>query len=215
MLSDLLQMLAETGAPELTNPVFFLDGAHRLFRDAPKLALDRVEQVACLIRHCSRRSFVVKGAAQRKDIMTGTGTPGPAAGPDGFRTPVIIPRDAPAGIETCVCDGSAAAAQGRDLPGGAAHLRICTGSGPVCLSSVRRQANNTARPVARKFRCDPTPAGQRPSGLDRLQVEKLPDTVCRHRAGQPADTVHRLCHGPGAVEHVQIGLRIRFGLFVQ
>lgn len=84
MLSDLLQMLAETVVPELLDPVFFLDRAHRLFWDAPKVVLDRVEQVACLIRHCSRRSLVVKGAAQRKHIWTRTGTLGPAGGPDGF-----------------------------------------------------------------------------------------------------------------------------------
>jgi DNA helicase HerA-like ATPase len=50
MLSDLFEMLPEIGDPDKPKLVFFFDEAHLLFRDAPKALVDKVEQVARLIR---------------------------------------------------------------------------------------------------------------------------------------------------------------------
>ena len=50
MLSELFEMLPEVGDPDKPKPVFFFDEAHLLFDDAPKALLDKVEQVARLIR---------------------------------------------------------------------------------------------------------------------------------------------------------------------
>jgi len=215
MPSDLFQVLPIAGAPEKPNLVFFFDEAHWLFGDAPKVAVDRVEQVARLIRHCFGLSLVTTGAAHQKYAKTGTATLGPSARPYGFRTLVVILFDSPAGVETCVYDGFIAAAQARDVTRGAAHhpnLHLAK-SGLLFLCAPTRNGN--AKSVSRKPLCDPTLASQRPSGLARLKVEKLSDTVRRHRGRQPADTIHRLCHRPGAVEHVKIGFCVCFGLFVQ
>ncbi len=50
LLSDLFEELPELGDPEKPKLVFFFDEAHLLFDDAPKVLLDKVEQVARLIR---------------------------------------------------------------------------------------------------------------------------------------------------------------------
>ena len=50
MLSELFEMLPEVGDPEKPKLVFFFDEAHLLFKDAPKALIDKVEQVARLIR---------------------------------------------------------------------------------------------------------------------------------------------------------------------
>lgn len=50
MLSELFEMLPEVGDPDKPKLVFFFDEAHLLFDDAPKALLDKVEQVARLIR---------------------------------------------------------------------------------------------------------------------------------------------------------------------
>ncbi|WP_069299952.1 helicase HerA-like domain-containing protein [Neptunicoccus sediminis] len=50
MLSELFETLPEVGDPEKPKLVFFFDEAHLLFDDAPKALLDKVEQVARLIR---------------------------------------------------------------------------------------------------------------------------------------------------------------------
>ncbi len=50
MLSELFEMLPEVGDPEKPKLVFFFDEAHLLFDDAPKALVDKVEQVARLIR---------------------------------------------------------------------------------------------------------------------------------------------------------------------
>ena len=50
MLSDLFGMLPEAGDPDKPKLVFCFDEAHLLFRDAPKALVDKVEQVARLIR---------------------------------------------------------------------------------------------------------------------------------------------------------------------
>lgn len=50
LLSELFEILPEVGDPEQPELVFFFDEAHLLFDDAPKALVDKVEQVARLIR---------------------------------------------------------------------------------------------------------------------------------------------------------------------
>ncbi|TNJ40684.1 helicase HerA-like domain-containing protein [Phaeobacter sp. B1627] len=50
LLSELFETLPEVGDPEKPKLVFFFDEAHLLFEDAPKALVDKVEQVARLIR---------------------------------------------------------------------------------------------------------------------------------------------------------------------
>ncbi|HDZ71914.1 MAG TPA: DUF853 domain-containing protein [Aurantimonas coralicida] len=50
LLSELFEELPEIGDPEKPKLVFFFDEAHLLFDDAPKILVDRVEQVVKLIR---------------------------------------------------------------------------------------------------------------------------------------------------------------------
>jgi uncharacterized protein len=50
LLSELFEELPEVGDPEKPKLVFFFDEAHLLFTDAPKVLLDKVEQVVRLIR---------------------------------------------------------------------------------------------------------------------------------------------------------------------
>lgn len=50
VLSELFENLPEVGDPDKPKLVFFFDEAHLLFDDAPKALLDKVEQVARLIR---------------------------------------------------------------------------------------------------------------------------------------------------------------------
>lgn len=50
MLSELFESLPEVGDPDKPKLVFFFDEAHLLFDDAPKALIDKVEQVARLIR---------------------------------------------------------------------------------------------------------------------------------------------------------------------
>lgn len=50
LLSELFEELPEVGDPDKPRLVFFFDEAHLLFDDAPKILVDRVEQVVKLIR---------------------------------------------------------------------------------------------------------------------------------------------------------------------
>jgi len=50
LLSELFETLPEVGDPQKPKLVFFFDEAHLLFDDAPKALVDKVEQVARLIR---------------------------------------------------------------------------------------------------------------------------------------------------------------------
>ncbi len=50
LLSELFEELPEVGDPEKPKLVFFFDEAHLLFNDAPKALVEKVEQVARLIR---------------------------------------------------------------------------------------------------------------------------------------------------------------------
>src|SRR5690606_17472717 len=50
MLTKLWQTLPEVGDPPKPRLVFFFDEAHLLFSDAPKVLLERIEQIARLVR---------------------------------------------------------------------------------------------------------------------------------------------------------------------
>lgn len=50
LLSELFETLPEVGNPDKPKMVLFFDEAHLLFDDAPKVLLDKIEQVARLIR---------------------------------------------------------------------------------------------------------------------------------------------------------------------
>ena len=50
LLSELFEELPEVGDPDKPKMVFFFDEAHLLFDDAPKALVDKIEQVARLIR---------------------------------------------------------------------------------------------------------------------------------------------------------------------
>src|SRR5947207_13726906 len=50
LLSELFQELPEVGDLDKPKLVFFFDEAHLLFTDAPKVLLERIEQVVRLIR---------------------------------------------------------------------------------------------------------------------------------------------------------------------
>lgn len=50
LISELFETLPEVGDPDKPKLVFFFDNAHLLFDDAPKSLVDKVEQVARLIR---------------------------------------------------------------------------------------------------------------------------------------------------------------------
>jgi uncharacterized protein len=50
LLSELFEMLPEVGNPDKPKLVFFFDEAHLLFNDAPRALIEKVEQVARLIR---------------------------------------------------------------------------------------------------------------------------------------------------------------------
>ncbi len=50
LMSELFEALPEVGDPERPRVVFFFDEAHLLFDEAPKILIDRVEQVVRLIR---------------------------------------------------------------------------------------------------------------------------------------------------------------------
>ncbi|MGF1621969.1 MAG: helicase HerA-like domain-containing protein [Rhodomicrobiaceae bacterium] len=50
LLSELFKKMPEVGDPEKPKLVFFFDEAHLLFDDAPKALLERIEQIARLIR---------------------------------------------------------------------------------------------------------------------------------------------------------------------
>ncbi len=50
MMSELFELLPEVGDPEKPRMVFFFDEAHMLFDSAPKVLLEKIEQVVKLIR---------------------------------------------------------------------------------------------------------------------------------------------------------------------
>ena len=71
LLSELFETLPEVGDPDKPKLVFFFDEAHLLFDDAPKSLVDKVEQVARLIRSKGGGVYVVtqNPADVREDIL--------------------------------------------------------------------------------------------------------------------------------------------------
>ena len=60
LLAELYERLPEVGDPDKPKLVFFFDEAHLLFNDAPKVLLDRIEQVVRLIRSKGVGVYFVK-----------------------------------------------------------------------------------------------------------------------------------------------------------
>jgi DNA helicase HerA-like ATPase len=50
MISELFEQLPEVGDLEKPKFVFFFDEAHLLFKNAPKILIEKIEQVVRLIR---------------------------------------------------------------------------------------------------------------------------------------------------------------------
>jgi DNA helicase HerA-like ATPase len=50
LISELFEQLPEVGDTDIPKLVFFFDEAHLLFRDAPKILVEKIEQVVRLIR---------------------------------------------------------------------------------------------------------------------------------------------------------------------
>jgi len=72
LLSELFEQLPEAGDPEKPKLVFFFDEAHLLFDSAPKALVDKVEQVARLIRSKGVGVyFVTQGPLDIPDIILG------------------------------------------------------------------------------------------------------------------------------------------------
>ena len=79
LLSELFEELPEVGDPEKPKLVSFFDEAHLLFEDAPKVLVDKVEQVARLIRSKGVGVYFISQnpADIPEDILGSVGQPGP------------------------------------------------------------------------------------------------------------------------------------------
>lgn len=72
LLSELFEELPEIGDPEKPRLVFFFDEAHLLFNDAPKALVQKVEQVARLIRSKGVGIyFITQNPADVPDVILG------------------------------------------------------------------------------------------------------------------------------------------------
>jgi uncharacterized protein len=72
LLSELFEVLPEVGNPDKPKLVFFFDEAHLLFSDAPKALVDKVEQVARLIRSKGVGVFFIsQNPADIPDVVLG------------------------------------------------------------------------------------------------------------------------------------------------
>jgi uncharacterized protein len=72
LLSELFEVLPEVGNPDKPKLVFFFDEAHLLFSDAPKALVDKVEQVARLIRSKGVGVyFISQNPADIPDVVLG------------------------------------------------------------------------------------------------------------------------------------------------
>jgi uncharacterized protein len=72
LLSELFEELPEIGDPEKPKLVFFFDEAHLLFNDAPKALVQKVEQVARLIRSKGVGIyFITQNPADVPDVILG------------------------------------------------------------------------------------------------------------------------------------------------
>ena len=72
LLSELFEQLPEVGDPDQPKLVFFFDEAHLLFNDAPKALVQKVEQVARLIRSKGVGIyFITQNPADVPDVILG------------------------------------------------------------------------------------------------------------------------------------------------
>ena len=72
LLSELFEELPEVGNPDKPKLVFFFDEAHLLFDGAPKALVNKVEQVARLIRSKGGGEyFVIQNPADIRDDVLG------------------------------------------------------------------------------------------------------------------------------------------------
>ena len=71
LLSELFETLLEVGNPDKPKLVFFFDEAHLLFDDASKPLVDKVEQVARLIRSKGGCYFVTQNPADVPEDILG------------------------------------------------------------------------------------------------------------------------------------------------
>ncbi len=72
LLSELYEKLPEVGDPDRPKLVFFFDEAHLLFTDAPKVLLDKIEQVVRLIRSKGVGAwFVTQNPLDVPDLVLG------------------------------------------------------------------------------------------------------------------------------------------------
>lgn len=72
LLSELFEQLPEIGDPDKPKLVFFFDEAHLLFNDAPKALVQKVEQVARLIRSKGVGIyFITQNPADVPDVILG------------------------------------------------------------------------------------------------------------------------------------------------
>ncbi len=72
LMSELFEVLPEVGDPDKPKLVFFFDEAHLLFNDSPKALVDKVEQVARLIRSKGVGIyFITQNPADIPDVVLG------------------------------------------------------------------------------------------------------------------------------------------------
>lgn len=72
LLSELFEVLPEVGNPDKPKLVFFFDEAHLLFNDAPRALIEKVEQVARLIRSKGVGIyFITQNPADVPDVILG------------------------------------------------------------------------------------------------------------------------------------------------
>jgi DNA helicase HerA-like ATPase len=72
LLSELFERLPEVGDPEKPKLVFFFDEAHLLFDDAPRVLLEKIEQVIRLVRSKGVGGyFVTQNPSDVPDIVLG------------------------------------------------------------------------------------------------------------------------------------------------
>ena len=78
MLSELFESLPEAGDLEKPKLVFFFDEAHTLFRDAPAVLVQKIEQTVKLIRS-KRRGRVLRDAEPERHSRTRCSRSSPTA----------------------------------------------------------------------------------------------------------------------------------------
>ena len=174
LLSELFEELPEVGDPDKPKLVFFFDEAHLLFDEAPKILVDRVEQVVRLIRSKGVGVYFV--------------TQNPARRPRNGARPARQPRPA------CAARLYAARAEGREhrrrhVPA-QSGFRLCRGDHPA---RRRRGAGLDARGQGRAV--DGPADADAPAGLapwaDHARRKRRRLKAASPVAGQYDETVDR------------------------